>query len=353
MEEFVVKLIRTEEGLRSLATNWIRLYRGSQPENPFLSYEWSIHYWQYLCPPSTPFLLTAWCDDVLVGLLPLRMEVTGGFRLLRFLADGRSDYLGPLIAPNRESVRKVLIERLFELAHEWDCCFLRKMQDIRDISELAGVGGAFRAIPLRSGVAPYLSFQGDWDELCAAGPSQLRAAQRKLRKFQREGGSIELFSGQECARLVEQIALIESNSWKEGTDTLRFQAVHEQEMLLEVLKTLWPHGEIEVWLAKFQSESCAFLINFLTPERTCFYQTAYNEQYQRFSPGTVLCFLAMQRTWREGRREFDFMDGREPFKKRWTNKTRELKKLVVFPKTIRGHLGFLMLIVSRLYQKYR
>ena len=123
-------------------------------------------------------------------------------------------------------------------------------------------------------------------------------------------------------------------------------------MLAHVLRVFGARKEIELWIARLQSEPAAFLINFLTPERTCFYQTAYQEAYQKYSPGTILCLMAMERTWREGLHEFDFMDGKEPFKQRWTNQKRELNKMLVFHKSLRGSLGVLVLIVFRAYEKF-
>jgi CelD/BcsL family acetyltransferase involved in cellulose biosynthesis len=352
MDQFVVKLIRTEEGLKGLAADWIQLHEKVLPRNPFLSYEWSINYWQYLCPPCTPFLLTVWHDSVLVGLLPLRLERKWGFRLLRFLADGRSDYLGFLVAPNHDSVFEVLTESLYQHTREWDCCFLRKLHDRYTAQDLTSAGEGYRVVQVNSGVAPYLSLSGDWNELCSKGPSQIRQAQRKLKKFKRQGGTVERSAGADCRFLCEQIKRIEYNSWKSSTNVAKFQTVNEQKMLAQVLDTFGSRDEVEVWLARLHAEPIAFLINFLTPERTLFYQTAYDEKYGEHSPGTILCFLAVEKTWKAGLREFDFMDGPEPFKKRWTNNERELKKLVIFPKSLRGYLGFIALAVDRAYQKY-
>lgn len=352
MGQYQVKIVRTEEGLKALSEHWIQLHKMVLPQIPFLSYEWSINYWQHLCPPSTPFLLTAWSEDTLVGLLALRLENKWGFRLLRFLGDGRSDYLGFLVAPNHLDVFSVLTESLYKQRYEWDCFFLRKLHENCSDPNLACVPDDFRAIQVKSGVAPYLSFPDGWTDLCAKGPSQIREAGRKLRKFQRDGGTVERIAGHDYLLLAEQIKNIEANSWKKRGDTAKFQTTEEQKMLEQLLKTFLPRDKIEVWLAHIHSKPTAFLINFLTPERTCFYQTAYDENYQKYSPGTILFFLAMERTWRAGLREFDFMDGREPFKKRWANNERELKKLVVFRKTLRGHMAFAALVISRGYQKY-
>jgi CelD/BcsL family acetyltransferase involved in cellulose biosynthesis len=352
LQQYVIRVLRTEACIKELAAQWTALYGIVKPKNPFLSYEWSISYWQHLCPRSTPYLLTAWSRGVLVGLLPLRLEVRLGFRLLRFLGDGRSDYLGFLVAPNHELVFRLLTESLYKHIHEWDCVFLRRLDATYTGPDPIPPKNRFHAIQVKPGFAPYLSFQGDWTELCARGPSQLRQAQRKLKKFLLAGGIVERVSLHDSKHLAEQIKHIESNSWKKGTDTVRFQTQAEQLVLAELLSNFGPRNEIEVWLAKMHSEPVAFLINFLTPERTCYYQTAYDIKYQLYSPGTVLCFRALERTWQLGLREFDFMYGQEPFKKRWTNNQRELKKLIVFPKSLRGYLAFLALLLIRGYQKY-
>ena len=335
--------------MESLTADWARLYERVIPRNPFLSCEWSLAWWEHLCPASTPFLLTAWSEDDLVGLAPLRLEKKWGLRLLRFIEDGRSDYLGFLVAPGHAAVNRLLMDNLYAHIQEWDVVLFRQLCDLFINPGSIHVPEEFRRAEINSTVAPYLSFQGDWHELCASGPGQLRHIKRKIRKFMREGGAVECVTGHRVAQTAEHIKNVEANSWKGGTNAARFQTRREQRMLKQVLATLGLRNEVEVWLARCDGLPVAFLLNFILPERTCYYQGAYHKEYARYSPGGVLHFHAMERTWQEGTREYDFMIGDEPWKTEWTNGERALKHSALFPRTLRGYLAFLFLIAPRWY----
>ena len=120
-------------------------------------------------------------------------------------------------------------------------------------------------------------------------------------------------------------------------------------MLKQLLDTFGLRDEIEVWLARYDGQPVAFLLNFITPQRTCYYQGAYAEKYSRYSPGGILHYHAIRRTWQQDRREYDFMMGDESWKSGWANGERKLKHLALFPKTLSGYLAFLTLIAPRWY----
>jgi CelD/BcsL family acetyltransferase involved in cellulose biosynthesis len=94
-------------------------------------------------------------------------------------------------------------------------------------------------------------------------------------------------------------------------------------------------------------EPVAYLLNFLTPERTCYYQGAYDKEYRRYSPGGILHFHAVERTWQEGPREYDLMIGDEAWKKGWANGERVVKHVAVFEETLRGYYAFIVLLGLR------
>jgi CelD/BcsL family acetyltransferase involved in cellulose biosynthesis len=122
-------------------------------------------------------------------------------------------------------------------------------------------------------------------------------------------------------------------------------------MLRALLDTSRLSEEIEVWLARFDGVPVAFLLNFLSGERTCYYQGAYDKAYGTYSPGAILHYHAIERTWRENRHEYDFMMGNEPWKSGWANEVRTLSELVLYRKSPRGLLAYVSLAAPRAYAR--
>ena len=127
---YTVHLLESQQDLESLKADWILLYEQVQPRNPFLSYEWAQAWWSCLCPAATPFLLTLRSAGRLVGLAALRLERKRGFRMLRFLADGRADYLGFLLAPGHTHAAGLLLDNLYQHRSRWDIAVLRQLNDV-------------------------------------------------------------------------------------------------------------------------------------------------------------------------------------------------------------------------------
>lgn len=333
---------------------WNQLYNAAVPGNPFLSVDWTLAWWKHLCPPSSPLILAAWQGSTLVGLAPFRIERKWGLRLLKFMQDGRADYLGFVVSPEHPRVSELFLDYLYQQKRDWDLLLACQLCEPFFKPTTLAVNKGFRRLERIATVAPYLASKDDWGDLCRAGPPQLRHAKRKVKKLTREGGVIERLTGPEAAGAARMISQIEANSWKAGTTAAKFQTPSELSFLEQVLETFGERGELEVWIALIDGVPIAYLLNFLSDERTFYYQGAYETNYRKYSPGSVLHYYAMQRSWLEGPREYDFMMGEESWKLDWTNHSRDLKNVAIFPKSPRGYLAFGVLLFPRWYlRKFR
>jgi CelD/BcsL family acetyltransferase involved in cellulose biosynthesis len=351
---YTIERIDTEEGLASLKPSWNRLYNAAVPGNPFLSFDWTLAWWERLCPPSSPFVLAAWQGSTLIGLAPLRIEKKWGLRLLKFMQDGRADYLGFLVSPEHPRVSELFLDYLYQQKRDWDLLLASQLcQPFFGPAALA-TNKDFRRLERIATVAPYLASKDDWGDLSRTGPPQLRRTRRKAKKLSREGGVIERLTGPETAGAAELISQVEAKSWKAGTAAAKFQTPNERSFLEQVLETLGQRGEVEVWMAMIDGVPIAYLLNFLSDERTFYYQGAYDTNYGKYSPGSVLHYCAVRRSWLEGPREYDFMMGDESWKLTWTNQSRNIKHVSIFPRSLRGYFAFGVLLFPRWYlRKFR
>jgi CelD/BcsL family acetyltransferase involved in cellulose biosynthesis len=89
-----VSLARSPDAFAALESVWDALFDESGRTNPFLSYAWTRACFDEECGGAEPFILTVRSGEKLVGLAPLCIETRFGFRVLRFISEHRSDYLG-------------------------------------------------------------------------------------------------------------------------------------------------------------------------------------------------------------------------------------------------------------------
>ena len=346
-----VQLIQADAEFDSLKTEWEGLYGASGLANPFLSYAWA-EAWRSssLCPESRLFVLTYRRSGKLTGILPLRLENRFGLRVLRFLVDGRADYLSALHHPSDLESARMLYRALAQRQKVWDLAIFRNWNDaILDLDPAliprTLLHDSEAAIP-----APYLTLPEDWTELIRTGPTMLRQSKRKASRFAREGGTVELVCDPEPRRvneITDYISYIESQSWKFGTPAARFQSEADKRMLRMLLDPSALPNAIEIWLAFLHENPVAFMLNFKTADRTCYYQGAFDQRTSKLSPGAVLHYHAIRRTWEMGLREYDFMMGDESWKLGWTNNERLLQQHVIYQSNTKSSVVFRAFVLAK------
>ncbi len=345
--DYEINLVTTDAELRALKPEWERLYAVSRPLNPFLSYAWTEACREQFCRSSRLFILTASRAGKVAAIAPLRMDRQVIFRVLRFIGDGRSDYLGFLVDPAEAGAGRALLEALAQRSGRWDLAVLRQLSEVYSPLAGAALPDGLKGHGVEGTVAPYLRSEQGWEELLKTGPGWLRRMQKAARRWERDGGTVERYVGAEAAALAGAVSDVEARSWKGAEGVARFQPGRDQEFLRRVLAALGAAGEMELWLARMEGRPVAFEINFLAPERIRLYQGAYDEAFRKYSPGGVLDFLSIERAWKAGAREYDFMSGDEPYKAERTDATRPIRYRALFPDGPRGQLAFALLIAPR------
>jgi CelD/BcsL family acetyltransferase involved in cellulose biosynthesis len=343
--EFEFSVARTIGAVQQLAREWNELHSASEPQNPFLSYYWASGCLAHVHGRSVPFVVSARHRGTLVGLLPLHLRRRGPFRVLRFIGDGRSDYLGVLRRRDCPTVTAALIRELSRMHDEWDLAFLRRISPAYG-DMLSVVPEGLECMWVEGDVAPHLSSGAAWDELLRSGPSQLRHTQRWMRKFEREGGAVVCLTGGAAAGLLAELAAVEAHSWKARCGLGWFFDPANHRLLSEALTAT---DAIQVWIARFQGQAIAFLVNFVTTERVMYYQGAYREEFRRYYPGGILHFHAIRAAWQSGLREYDFLIGNEEYKSGWSTGTHPQRYVSLFPNTPRGRLAFAAIVAPRWY----
>jgi CelD/BcsL family acetyltransferase involved in cellulose biosynthesis len=314
-----------------------------------LSYEWAAACHAHLCPDSPLCVVVARVAGELVAVAPLRIDRVMGFRVLRFLGKGQSPYIGFLVSPEHREAEGAILEALGKSSGEWDMMWLQQLHE-----EFTGVH--MRPIPksLRGEVgdvpwkgSSYTAVDGGWDALCAEGPNWLKRVSRKVRKFEREGGTIERYFGEEALAHEEERVYVEERSWKADYGQPAELRRRVGNLYREAFVTLGKRSEIELWIARMNGEPVAYAVNFLTPDRLWLVRSAYQEQYSKLGAGAVLDIVAIEKSWEEGRREYDYLCGAEEYKTERTTAVRDMKQLLLYPPTLRGRLAFGAIIAAR------
>ena len=340
-----VALARALDAFTMLERDWDALYDESGRTNPFLSYAWTRACFDEECGGAEPFIITLRRGGKLIGIAPLCIERRLGFRILRFIAEDRSDYLGFLCEQGSEAIERRLVAELAKLGAAWDLLVLRNLsQPFTGIGTVPPPRGLrWHRVPWTT--AAYCHCEGDWDSLLESGPVWLKQMRNRRRRFLRDGRTVQRFTGADAAERLGAVAEIESNSWKGREGVARFQPGPGQEILRRAL--LAPGSQVELSLASAGNRAIAFQVDFLTPERLWMYQYSYDEAYANLRAGSVLQYMSIERAWQRGVREYDLMMGAESYKANRATAVRAIECLAAHPRTARGYLAHSLLLAAR------
>lgn len=340
-----IALADTADALSALERDWDALYEEAGGANPFLSYAWTRACFDEEGGAAEPFVLTLRRGGKLIGVAPLCIETRIGFRVLRFIAEGRSDYLGFLCETRSEAIERRLLNELMSRANAWDLMILRNLAEpFTALGKMDKPTGA-RWHQVQSSSSAYCAWDGDWESLHEGGPSWLKLMRKRRRRFLKGGCSIECFTGAEAAERLDIVAAIEARSWKAREGVARLQPGPGQEILRRAF--LAPGSQAELWLAFTDQEPLAFQIDFATAARLWLYQYAFDEAFAKLSAGSFIQYTSIEHAWDRGAREYDLLMGEESYKASRTTALRPIHTLAGHPRSLRGYFAYLLLVAPR------
>lgn len=340
-----IAIASSAEDLEALEADWNELYERSGRENPFLSYAWTRGCWEADADGCRPFIVTARINGKLVGLAAMSLERVCGLRVLRFLAQDRSDYLGFLSDPGARSVESKLLAEIWACRESWDLAVFRNLaESFTELHQSVCPEGCAKHVRAWA-TASYCRSEQDWDSLHASGPRWLAKMRKDARRYARSGGSARRFTGAEAADRLDIVADIEMRSWKRREGITRLQPGGGQQLLRSAFEAMG--DEIELWIGYLDERPVAFQINFVTLDRLLLYQGSFDEAYRKAGPGSHLDYLAIEHAWKRGIREYDYLGGEEPYKLGRTSELRIIHHLAVHPRTALGWAAYGLLLAPR------
>jgi len=181
-----------------------------------------------------------------------------------------------------------------------------------------------------------------FDDYMAQRPSQLRnTIKRKKNKLKREHEyQITLFTGDKVQQGLIDYHSAYSASWKAN------------EQCLALLDALAINLSVPNWtrlaVLSIDGQAAAAQLWFVVQGKASIFRLAYDEQWKRYSPGSILTAYLMHYVMDIDKvDEIDFLTGNEAYKKDWMSERRERYRIVfIKPKTRKNPDGFLTKITS-------
>jgi len=344
----MIETIRDPRAFSALREEWNALNARSRSRSFFLTWEWLHTWWTHLRGDRQLALLVARDGATIVGIAPFAIRPPRPARLdpcrtIEFLGTGLagSDYLDLILAPGyEEPVMAAMAAHLAKQSLRLSLPQVRMNESFADQlgAQMAGCG--WRQHAEKTGICPYVPLAGrDWSSYVASlGRSHRTNVRRRLRGLDRLG-RVELSVARDEAQrkaALESLVAMETlrRSGRGGSEAFGSPsrlAFHE-----DVTRATLGQ-ELRLLTLSIDRRPVAHMYAFRHAGAFLFFQSGFDEAYSDHSVGLVMMAHAIRSAIEEGSDEFDMLHGAEGYKWLWTDQSRPLARVDLYPPGLRGH----------------
>ena len=299
-------------GLEEAREPWTRL--DGAHDNVFGTWEWAYAWWASRARPQPPLVYVVRDQgNTVVALLPLYAALDRGVGVLRFIGHGVGDQLGPVCAPRHRTLAARALDDLVRrhLGPRWVLLAegLRADEEWR-----VHLGGRL----VRADSFPVLTLDGDsWDGWLAAKSGHFR---RSARRFERalvrdHGLTFQLVATPaELPAAIETLIALHRARW--GARSGVFEGPVRRAFYTRMLPRALECGWLRLWLAIADGRPVAAWLGFRYAGTEAYYQGGRDPAWDHTSVGLVLLLHTIREALADGMREYRFLRGDEPYKRR-------------------------------------
>jgi CelD/BcsL family acetyltransferase involved in cellulose biosynthesis len=363
---FTVERIADDHGFESLRPAWNELLESSESDCIFLTWEWLSTWWKHFGEPGTLEIFVVRLNDEVTAIAPFRVRPAGlrerrGFPVLEFLGSGHvgSDYLDAIIRKGFEE------DSLDALTRAWRSANIRRKfgfrwTNIRQENSLSARAASlleqegWKSDEAAINVCPWISLDGcSWDSYLESLGAEHRCDFRRKWKRLNRDFEVEFAQADQDTRpeFIDRLIEQHNRRWQArgGSDAFHTQALIDFHR--EVSQAMLERGWLRLYALRLNQQPAALLYGFLFRGKFCFYQSSFDAAFEKYSVGTVIMGLAIQRAIGEGAVEYDLLHGDETYKSHWSRERRTLARLELYPPGMRGWLGRRYVKVGRFGRK--
>jgi CelD/BcsL family acetyltransferase involved in cellulose biosynthesis len=312
---------------------WNSLVVRSETNTVFQTYQWVRSWHKVFGYQYDPLLVSVNDSSAIVGIGPLMIK-RGQFgeRIIRFLADGKSDYCDFIATGDKPKVLKAIFGALFEASECWDVIELNNIptesSTIGLVSTICRDTG-YRTLIREQFKCPTLLIRGHEEEaLKIFNKATLR---RRQRYFERNG-SLEFkdLTGEAVLPYLDRFFNQHIARWSGSESPSLFLNEDNRAFYRELAACMADKRRILFSVVEFNGQPIAMHFGVDYDGTLLWYKPSFDVTYAKHSPGLVLLRHLIEYAIKQKRDEFDFTIGDEAFKSRFTNHIRKTSSLKIF-----------------------
>jgi CelD/BcsL family acetyltransferase involved in cellulose biosynthesis len=328
---------RTEQGLDAFdIPAWGALMAKDPNASIFTTPEWHRLWWEEFSEGKDLFVLTMTRDDEIVAIVPLYRKEDGGRKALRFVGGiDLTDYLGPICAAeDRLEVADALVDWLVSTDVEWDEFDAHNLpvpfgfaEFLVERADHAGLSFTLD----QEETSAILKLPSDWDSYLASLDSKERhELKRKQRRIGREHPDAAVRTSTPETLDADLKVFVDMHRGTEGLKG-HFMRPDIATFFERVARAFSELGWLRLDFLEIGGTAIATTFGFDHGKTLYLYNSAFEQEAKRQSPGLILVAALIEETIKQGTKTFDFLRGPERYKYQLGAEAVPLNNLRVFP----------------------
>ena len=293
---------------------------GRDPNRQLFAYpEWNRAWWEEFKTGKDLFLMTMSRGGEPAAVVPLYRRVHEGRKLLRFIGGiDLTDYLGPICSlEDRGDVAEALVEWLATTDVEWDEFDAHNMLVPLGFSEhlveRADARGFYFQIEQEE-TSAILPLPHEWEAyLMTLDKKERHELRRKRRRLEREHPDARVRTATPETLDADFKTFVEMHRGAEGHKG-HFMRPEIATFFRRIADAAMPLGWLRLDLLEIGDRAVASTFGFEIERKFYLYNSAYEPDAARLSPGHVLVSELVKRCIEHGLEVFDFLRGPERYK---------------------------------------
>ncbi len=314
-------------------TGWNALASQSETNSIFQTHQWTRSWLSVFGRKYEPIFVRVSDGTRTLAIAPMVVEGRRPVgRVARFAGDGRADYCDFIISGDKREAIAAIFEALRK-DHGWDVIELNNIPSLSQTTEIVREvcdQNGYSTIIEEQFLCPTLLISGHEAE--AQGILN-KPSLRRRQNYYRRIGSLEfhdLSTAAEIGPYLERFFAQHIARWNNGSGPSLFNRPANRAFYEELTRNLSGTGWLLFSVVESNGHPVAFHYGFDYAGSLLWYKPSFDPVHEKHSPGLVMVQHLIDYAVRNGRRELDFTVGDEPFKRRFTNVTRQTVSIQIF-----------------------
>jgi len=360
MSNTTIRVVTEAREFESLAPVWDSLLEKCRDDSSmYLTHEWLSTWWQHLGEGKRLNLLLIEKGQEVIGIVPLaRNEYRiGPFKLdaLESITWTNCNYVGLILPEHRPEVVAALLAYLAENLRGVSLILRLSLipEDSQFLSALRRNCARFeRSLVIEEkekALAPYITLPATWDEYFSSlGRRRRKILNSTLRALEKEHSIVEFqqFTADSLEEGLSRFFDLHQERWRAVGLRGSFTDPRDREFYREVARKFLNRNWLHFSRLTIDGDVASALFGCIYNHKFYAITEARNIRYARYNVGHLHDMEVIKDAIRRNLREFDFLQGDEPYKFYWTKSARRYMQVIIVK---RGFLPALRLRLLRIF----